>query len=167
MNRKSNVLGKSHREGISMSTLLEMFPDEKTATEWIEKIRWSNGRICPKCGSTNTYEKANSNPQPYRCRGCKKFFSVKVGTALENTPLPLRKWVIAVYLHITSHKGVTSMKLHRDLNITQKTAWFMEHRIREAFLEIEGMIDGTVEVGETCVGDLEKNKHNSKKLNFG
>ena len=146
MSRRHKSPGKSDRVGISLVDFFEMFPDEESATKWVEDIRWSEGRYCPKCGSTNTYEKANRKPQPYRCRSCKKFFSVRVGTAFENSPIPLRKWVIAVYLQLTSLKGVASMKLHRDLNITQKTAWFMEHRIRGAYMGVEEQFDGLLKL---------------------
>lgn len=165
---KRKAPGKFHRTGISLIELFEMFPDEISAHNWVESIRWKNGvKFCPKCGSTNIYEKANRKPQPYRCRDCKKFFSIKVGTIFEGSNIPLRKWVIAIYLHLTSLKGVSSMKLHRDLGITQKSAWHMLHRIRQAFDEENELFDGFVEVDETYMGGLEKNKLKSKKLNSG
>jgi len=126
---------KHYRKGISLIELAKMFPDERAAEQWFENIRWSteSDRHCPKCGSYNTYAKENRKPLPFRCRDCRQFFSVRHDSAMERSKIPLRKWVFAIYLNATSLKGLSSMKLHRDLNITQKSAWFMAHRLREAF----------------------------------
>lgn len=104
---------------------------------------------------------------PYRCRDCQKYFSLKTKTVMEQSNLPLRLWGWAIYLELTNPKGVSSMRLHRDLGIRQATAWFMLHRIREAFSQGKTMFRGPVEVDETYVGGLEKNKHHDKKLRVG
>ena len=152
--------GKSHRVGITMLELAQMFPDEDAARRWFELIIWPDGRVCPNCGSEDTHEASHAK-MPYRCRGCKRYFSVKTGTVMTQSPIPLVKWAYAIYLDVTSLKGVSSMKLHRDLGITQKTAWFMQQRIREAFAT-EGprvLFEGPVEVDETHVGGKAKNMH--------
>ncbi len=161
--KKGKAPGKSHRKGISLIELTEMFPDEETAVKWFEKIYWPEQRCCGHCGSTKT-AKAKHKTMPYWCNDCRKYFSVRTGTTLQSSRLPLRKWAFAVYLYVTHLKGVSSMKLHRDLKVTQKTAWFMLHRLREAWEE-SGLdaLAGTVEIDETYIGGKDRNRHKSKK----
>ena len=155
--------GKAHREGITLMQLADMFPGEDAAREWFESQVWRNGRSCPRCGSDRTHEASHAK-MPYRCTDCRAYFSVKTGTALEGSKVPLRKWAFAIYLEVTSLKGVSSMKLHRDIGVTQKTAWFMLHRLREAWAqETDGPFDGPVEVDETYMGGRKKNMSKGKR----
>ena len=138
-----------------------MFADEDNARKWIEKIIWQGDKpVCPKCKQTNTYEiKPNPVLPPYRCKDCKSYFSVRAGTILEDSPLPYSKWAMAIYLFTSSLKGVSSMKLHRDIGVTQKTAWFMLQRLRKAFEQSPSMFEGINEVDEIYVGGRDRNKH--------
>ncbi|MDE0488551.1 MAG: IS1595 family transposase [Gammaproteobacteria bacterium] len=157
--------GKSKRHGITLLQLTRMFPDENAAREWFESIIWPNGkRVCGHCGSEDTYECSHAK-MPFRCRDCGRYFGVKTGTVMAGSPLPLLKWLYAIYLDATSLKGVASMKLHRDLGITQKSAWFMQQRIREAFGHIGPavLMRGPVEVDETYVGGKRRNMSNAKR----
>ena len=156
--------GKAHRKGITLLELARMFPDEDAARQWFERILWPEGRFCPECGSLDTYECSHAK-MPYKCRDCGKYFSVKTGTVMAGSPLPLLKWLYAIYLDTTSLKSVSSMKLHRDLGITQKTAWHMQQRIREAFVD-QGpniLFSGPVEVDETYMGGRRANMSNAKR----
>ncbi len=148
--------GKAHREGITLIQMMDMFPTEEAATEWFEEVIWPNGRHCPKCGSDRTRD-ASHKKMPYWCSDCRSYFSVKTGTAMQRSKIPLRKWAIAIYLCLTSLKSVSSMKLQRDLGVSQPTAWFMLHRIREAWGdEGNGPFDGPVEVDEAYFGGKRK-----------
>ena len=156
--------GKAHRDGISLMGLLELFPDEDSATQWFEAQVWPAGRCCGHCGSTRTKEVPNAKPMPYWCADCRSYFSVRTGSAIARSKIPLRKWVIAMYLEMTSLKGVSSMKLHRDLGISQKSAWFMLHRIRETWSrEPRAPFAGPVEVDETYMGGKRKNMSKAKR----
>lgn len=112
-----------------------MFPDEDSARLWFQQQMWPEGRCCGHCGSVATREVPSAKPMPYWCKDCRSYFSVRTGTAIEHSRVPLRKWAIAIYLCATGIKGVSSMKLHRDLGVTQRTAWFMLHRLRKAWSE--------------------------------
>ena len=156
--------GRNEREGMTVVQLMQRFPTEDAAREWFESVIWADGRHCPHCGSVETFENPASESRPYRCRDCHQHFSVRIGTVMERSRVSLQQWAIAIYMHLTSLKGVSSMKLHRDLGVTQKTAWFMLQRIREAFdNDDEPPFSGPVEVDEAYFGGLRKNMSNAKR----
>ncbi len=160
---KRKAPGKSHREGLSIIELTDMFPTEDAAIKWFEGVLWAGERCCGHCGSVNTGTASHAR-MPYWCTDCRSYFSVRTGTAMQSSKIPLRKWAIAIYLCLTSLKSVSSMKLHRDLKVTQKTAWFMLHRIREAWAApLPGGFTGPVEADETFVGGRAKNMHTDKR----
>ena len=164
-NKAFNGPGKAHREGLTIIALLELFPDEATATKWFEAQVWPTGRCCGHCGSVATKTVPHAKPMPYWCRDCRSYFSVRTGTALERSRVPLRKWAIAIYLDLTSLKSVSSMKLHRDIGVTQATAWFMLHRIRQAWMQSGNheSFSGPVEVDETYFGGKRRNMSRAKR----
>lgn len=148
----------------SLLELLDYFREETTCMEFLAKQRWGNIPCCPKCGSVGAY--VIEKGKRFKCKnGCGSKFSVTVGTVFENTKIPLRTWFAAIYLATAHKKGISSLQLHRDLGITQKTAWFMLHRIRESMREkAPEMLEGTVEADETFVGGKNKNRHADKKV---
>ena len=133
--------------------LADLFPDEAAAKAWFELLIWRDGRHCPRCGSADTHEATATSGLPCCCSGSHKPFSARIGTAHERSRLPFRTQAFAIYLEMTNLKGVSSMKLHRDPGVTQKTARFMLHRIREAFPNgAPGAMDGPVKADEPWIG---------------
>lgn len=142
------------------------FSTELKCIKYLIKLRWQDKVICPHCNNSNKIWKLKS-PALFECGVCNKQFSVKVGTIFEDSKLPLQKWFLAFYLEFNHNKGISSIQLSKDLNITQKTAWFMQQRIRYAltYNTIEKM-KGEIEIDETYIGGKEINKHENKKMSF-
>ena len=158
--------GKSDREGISLVKLVRMFPNDDAARRWFEKQIWPQGPHCPKCGSFNVQSNIKHKTMTHRCRDCdgRPMFSLKIGNIMEGSKLGYQTWAIAVYLVTTSLKGVSSMKLHRDLEITQKSAWHLAHRIRKAMADGATLpFSGPVEADETYIGGKRKNMPKAKR----
>jgi len=158
--------GKHFRTGLSFMQIMDLFPNDRVAEKWFEDKRWHNGATCPKCGSRDIYTRPEGKRrnQPHRCRSCKSDFSVKTDTLMHKSNIGYRAWAVGIYLMTTNLKGVSSMKIHRDLGITQKSAWMMMHKIRESFDDELGIVlSGPVEVDETYIGGKRKNMSNAKR----
>src|SRR4051812_35028298 len=158
------------------ATLVELvtaIPNEEAAIAHFTALRWKDGEFCPYCGSVRLYHLATKPGKApvYKCadKDCRLCFSIKVGTIFENTKIPLRKWMIAVW-YITSHKkSIASTQLAKDIGVTQKTAWFMMHRLRHAVRTrtFNRPLGGIVEMDETFIGGKAKNRHISKRGKSG
>ena len=161
----SKAPGKSYRKGISLVQVMRQFPNDAAAEAWFVEQRWPTGVACPHCGSLNVQTGAKHKTMPYRCREkeCTKRFSTKTGTVMEGSKLGFQVWLLATFLLTTNLKSVSSMKLHRDLEINQRSAWFLAHRLRVALAEEGGLFSGPVEVDESYFGGRRRNMSNARR----
>lgn len=150
------------RSTISTFELFKRFPDETAAIAYLETRLWPKGPVCPKCKSTDRVIKRKDGY--HACNACIFKFTIRTGTIFERSHVPLHKWLAAMYLLMTSRKGISSMQLAKEIGIRQASAWFLLHRLREACGPDLSMLRGTVEVDEVYLGGKEQNKHMKQRM---
>lgn len=157
---------------LNLATLLPLFTDENKARAFFESKRWPDGPICPHCECEEVYRlvakptsKRPVRPGVYKCKACRKQFTVRIGTIFEESKIPLSKWLMAIHLMTSSKKGISSHQMARELGITQKSGWFLCHRIREAMRQepMSSVLAGSVEIDETYVGGKPRRKNQRKR----
>ena len=162
--------GKAFRKGISLKQFISEYSNDEKAEQWFIRNRWPNGICCPECGSLNVQTGCKHPTMPFRCRekACgRPRFSPKTGSVMEGSKIGYQDWLIAMFLLSTGLKGVSSMKLHRDLDITQKSAWLLAHRLRDglsqSYIGRDTLFAGPVEVDESYFGGKRRNMSNAKR----
>ena len=157
--------GRYWREKLDLIDFFDTIPSEEAAEEFLGSLIWPDGPRCPRCGGDKVYEPGGKAPMKYRCRPCRRYFSLRSGTVMRDSTVSYRKWLVALYLMTTNLEGFTAMKLKSNLTVRHKTAWHMAHRIREALKEQrpDKLAGEIVEIDETWIGGRARNMHRSKR----
>lgn len=154
----------------TLQQAIQYFTDEQVCIDAVASMRWANGPECPYCQTKEPYYLASQ--KRWKCRSCRKQFSVKVGTIFEDSAIPLNKWLPALWMLVNDKNGVSSYELHRALGISQKSAWFVLHRLRtvlkhDTSFKLGGPDSGPIEVDEAYIGGVAKNMHAAKRRALG
>ena len=152
---------------ISTYQLFQQYPDAEAARQYFEGRRWPTGVTCPFCDDDRITVRGGTRRGYYRCRACRKEFTVRTGTIFQRSHVPLHKWLYAMYLLVTARKGISSLQLAKEIGVTQKTAWFVLGRLREACTDTGAKLSGIVEVDEAFIGGREQTKHAAKRTHPG
>ena len=148
---------------MNLLTIFRKYPDQESCIEHLEKVRYANDPYCPHCGGLGVARKSDGERVGrWNCHDCKSSFNVLSGTIFEKTRVPLQKWFLAISLMVNAKKSLSSPQLARDLELTQQTALYMQHRIHTAMPRDQALLQGIVEADETHVG-LEPRKANGRK----
>lgn len=153
------------KDYMSIPEFYREFPDEETCKDFIVQERWNGNPVCPHCGHDKVYEIAGG--MSYKCANCKERFSVRTGSIMESSRLPLQTWLLAIYIMTTGRKGISSVQFAKELGVTQKTGWYLANRIREACADGKDPLTGEIEMDATYIGGKEGNKHASKRMHAG
>ena len=148
---------------LSIMEVLSLFATEADAVKWFEDVRWNGTPVCTHCGNTENLSRPKTRPDAYWCPACHQRFTVRMGTVMESSRISLQKWAVAMYYTLTARKGISSLQLSKELKVTQKTAWFLLQRIREACELEQFKLENIVELDETYIGGKARNKHQDKK----
>ncbi len=160
-------MAKRTANTLSIMEVLSLFATESDAVTWFEEVRWNGTPTCTHCGNTDNLSRPKTRPDALWCPACQQRFTVRMGTVMESSRISLQKWAVAMYYTLTARKGISSMQLSKELKVTQKTAWFLLQRIREACQREEFKVDLIAEIDEVYIGGRNKNRHLKDRPKIG